>query len=112
MLHIVNAGESSFPEAWPGYQGCASYNLNPNGSGWFRVPTEYNESNGVLTFRLTPEKVGFTAQDRGFVPEMSFESNVIVLKPIYAGLRLFRLFCAIFLRATPSADSRDAVPAF
>jgi hypothetical protein len=76
VLHIVNAGESSFPEAWPGYQGCASYDLNPNGSGWFRVPTEYNESNGVLTFRLTPEKVGATTWDRGFEPAISLKVTI------------------------------------
>lgn len=61
VLHIVNAGKSSFPEAWPGYRGCASYNADPQGSGWFRVATEYNDSDGVLTFRLTPEKVGRTS---------------------------------------------------
>jgi hypothetical protein len=31
-LHIINAGSCSFPDAWPGYQACASYDLEH----WFR----------------------------------------------------------------------------
>ncbi|KAK9862740.1 hypothetical protein WJX84_007495 [Apatococcus fuscideae] len=48
-LHIINAGASSFPDAWNGYQTCASYNLKD----WFRVSTGYDKASGVLTFEHT-----------------------------------------------------------
>ena len=56
-LHIINAGASSFPDAWNGYQTCASYNLKD----WFRVSTGYDKASGVLTFEHTvkPGMVSF-----------------------------------------------------
>ena len=50
-LHIVNAGRSSFPEAWPGYQACASSDYQH----WCRVRTSYDAAAGVLTIQHTPE---------------------------------------------------------
>ncbi len=47
-LSILNAGESSYPKGWEGYQACASYDREE----WFRVPTTYE--NGVLQIRFTP----------------------------------------------------------
>ena len=37
-LIIENAKEASYPDAWEGYQACASY----DGERWFRVPTSVN----------------------------------------------------------------------
>ncbi|MEW5306259.1 MAG: hypothetical protein WDW36_008735 [Sanguina aurantia] len=51
-LHMVNAGEASYPNAWEGYSACASYDL----SHWFRVPTAYDKASGALTITHTPEK--------------------------------------------------------
>ncbi len=48
-MHILNAGSSSFPVAWQGYQACASHNLKD----WFRVATSYDASAGVLTIEHT-----------------------------------------------------------
>jgi murein tripeptide amidase MpaA len=50
IFHIENAGESSYPEGWDGYQTVASYDRIV----WFRVPTTY--SNGILTIEHTPEE--------------------------------------------------------
>jgi Cytosolic carboxypeptidase N-terminal domain len=58
-LQITNAGRSSFPEAWPGYKGCASYTLSPD--DWFRVDTIYDPTAGILTLKHTPEKVTFVS---------------------------------------------------
>eukprot|EP00887_Chlorella_sp_A99_P001377 scaffold8.g1377.t1 len=52
-LNILNAGKSSFPEAWPGYQACASYNYEE----WFRVKTTYDAEAGVLAIHHTPKAV-------------------------------------------------------
>ncbi len=37
-FEIVNAGDASFPDGWPVYQACASYDCE----NWFRVCTEYD----------------------------------------------------------------------
>jgi murein tripeptide amidase MpaA len=50
-VHLVNAGQSSFPEAWPGYKGCASYDL----CEWFRVETIWDEKQGVISMSLNPD---------------------------------------------------------
>jgi murein tripeptide amidase MpaA len=50
IFHIENAGESSYPEGWDGYQAVASYDRIV----WFRVPTSY--ANGILTIEHTPEE--------------------------------------------------------
>ncbi|KAK3264403.1 hypothetical protein CYMTET_26856, partial [Cymbomonas tetramitiformis] len=48
---IVNAGKASYPDAYIGYQSCASYDRKY----WFRVPdTVYNKTNGELCFEHTP----------------------------------------------------------
>ncbi len=47
-IRIENAGASSYPEGWEGYQATASYDR----SNWFRVPTRYED--GVLTIEHTP----------------------------------------------------------
>lgn len=53
VLHIVNAGEASYPSAWDGYKACASYDLE----AWWRIPdTSYDEAAGVLTIRFTPQQ--------------------------------------------------------
>ena len=52
-LKIVNAGESSFPVAWPNYNTCASY----DGINMFRVPTSYDQKKGVLSWKIKPDHV-------------------------------------------------------
>jgi murein tripeptide amidase MpaA len=49
VISIVNAGESAYVEGWPDYQAVASYDREH----WFRVPTEFDGKNLVITF--TPE---------------------------------------------------------
>jgi murein tripeptide amidase MpaA len=44
----VNAGDCSFPEAWPGYNVCTSYDRKY----WFRTPTTYTD--GTLSWTITP----------------------------------------------------------
>lgn len=51
-MKLVNAGSASFPDAWRGYQACASYDR----ICWFRVPTSYDDA-GILSIQHTPEKV-------------------------------------------------------
>jgi hypothetical protein len=41
---IANAGQSSYPKAWNGYQALASY----DGQDWFRVPTTFDGTNLVI----------------------------------------------------------------
>ena len=43
-INISNAGEGSFPTAWPNYHACASYDRKY----WFRVPSSYDKESGVL----------------------------------------------------------------
>jgi murein tripeptide amidase MpaA len=50
-MHLINAGQASYPEAWSGYNACCSYDRRT----WFRVPTSYDESTGKLTIQHTPE---------------------------------------------------------
>ncbi len=45
-LNIMNAGQSSYPKGWEGYQAVASYDRQT----WFRLPTIYE--NGVLSIEL------------------------------------------------------------
>ena len=47
---LENAPQSSYKNAWAGYQAVASY----DGEDWFRVPTTYDE--GGLHFQLTAEQ--------------------------------------------------------
>ncbi|CAE7824537.1 unnamed protein product, partial [Symbiodinium microadriaticum] len=46
---ISNAGDCSFPEAWPGYNVCTSYDR----CYWFRVPTTFED--GKLKWSLNAE---------------------------------------------------------
>lgn len=48
-IHIVNAHESSYPEAWPDYQAVVSYDRIT----WFRVDTSYDGTR--LTMNFMPE---------------------------------------------------------
>lgn len=50
---IINAGESSFPEAWPNYNTCASYDA----INMFRIPTHYDANKGILSWKIKPEHV-------------------------------------------------------
>ena len=49
VLHLDNAGGSSYPPGWHGYRAVASYDRKR----WFRVPTDYDGAR--LTIRHTPE---------------------------------------------------------
>lgn len=51
-VRITNAGKSSFPEAWPGYNCCASY----DSKFWFRTPTTYETEKGELIISHQSEK--------------------------------------------------------
>ena len=53
-MHLVNAGESSYPEGWEGYQACCSYDRDT----WFRVPSSYDKENGRFTIMHTPQHGG------------------------------------------------------
>lgn len=48
-LNITNAGETSYPDGWPIYKACASYDRD----SWFRIPTHFDGKNLQLNF--TPE---------------------------------------------------------
>ena len=49
-LRLLNAGETSYPDGWKGYQAVASYDRE----SWFRVPTSFDGK--VLTIDHTPER--------------------------------------------------------
>ena len=51
---ITNAGQSSYPSAWQGYNAAASY----DGVQWFRVPSEYDGQ--ALRFSVTAEGTGIS----------------------------------------------------
>ena len=57
VVKLVNAGESSFPVAWPGYRACASYDLKD----WFRVNTTWDEKAGVIQMEHMSNHVSFAA---------------------------------------------------
>ena len=44
-IRILNAGDSSFPQAWQSYQAMASYDQK----NWFRVPTQFINNQLVIT---------------------------------------------------------------
>ncbi|HLL58673.1 MAG TPA: M14-type cytosolic carboxypeptidase [Allosphingosinicella sp.] len=48
-LRIVNCAGSAYPNGWPGYRACVSYDRDL----WERVPDTSYEA-GILTIRLTP----------------------------------------------------------
>ncbi|SNS58201.1 Murein tripeptide amidase MpaA [Noviherbaspirillum humi] len=49
-MHILNAGEATYPDGWRDYQAVASYDRE----AWFRVPTSYDGK--VLTIIHQPER--------------------------------------------------------
>lgn len=49
-MHFLNAGQTTYPAGWEGYQAVASYDREH----WFRVPTSYDGQ--VLTVTHTPER--------------------------------------------------------
>jgi murein tripeptide amidase MpaA len=53
-IRIVNAGDSSFANAWTHYQALASY----NNVDWFRVPTKF--TNNELVIEYTPTKTAIS----------------------------------------------------
>lgn len=48
-IHILNAGEATYPDGWEGYRAVASYDRE----NWFRVETEFDGK--VMTIKHTPE---------------------------------------------------------
>lgn len=56
VVKLVNAGKSSFPEAWPGYRACASYDLKE----WFRVNTTWDDKTGVIEMQHVSNHVSLT----------------------------------------------------
>ena len=56
IVKLVNAGKSSFPEAWPGYRACASYDLKE----WFRVNTTWDDKTGVIEMQHMSNHVSLT----------------------------------------------------
>jgi len=50
-FRLLNAGKCSYAPGFAGYRTCCSYDHET----WFRVPTDYHEKEGVLTFPLVPE---------------------------------------------------------
>jgi len=48
-LRFLNAGESTYPDGWQGYQAVASYDRE----NWFRVPTTFDGK--VMTIAHTPQ---------------------------------------------------------
>ena len=49
VMHITNAGESTYPKGWENYRAVASYDREE----WFRVETEFDGK--TMTIRHTPE---------------------------------------------------------
>lgn len=49
-MRIVNAGEASYPEGWRSYSAVRS----SDGVAWTRVPTTYDEENGIIEISDTP----------------------------------------------------------
>ncbi|KAK9823110.1 hypothetical protein WJX72_000350 [[Myrmecia] bisecta] len=80
-INLMNAGDSSFPRAWNGYNACASYDR----MHWFRVPSSYDSSTGVFTIKHKPERnavyFAYAApypyeRHQNFVAEMQSHDNV------------------------------------
>src|SRR4051812_48464058 len=46
---IINAGECTYPDAWEGYDVCASHDL----THWFRVRAQFDDE--TLSFHHTPK---------------------------------------------------------
>lgn len=46
-INIINAGETSYTDGWPGYNVCTSWNRQD----WHRTPSDYQD--GVLSFEFT-----------------------------------------------------------
>lgn len=55
QFRIMNAGQSSFPVAWPNYNACGSYDAIHT----FRMPTIYDKEKGILSFKIKSEHVSW-----------------------------------------------------
>jgi murein tripeptide amidase MpaA len=53
-MHLINAGESSYPDGWKGYRACCSYDREK----WFRVPSRYDADAGRFTITHMPQYGG------------------------------------------------------
>lgn len=49
-IHIINAGQASYPDGWNDYGVCTSWSRED----WFRTPTQFQD--GVLSFDITLEQ--------------------------------------------------------
>lgn len=49
-MHLVNAGDASYPDGWQGYNACCSYDRQT----WFRVPSTFSKETGRFTITHTP----------------------------------------------------------
>jgi len=67
---ITNAGKTSYPIAWVGYDVLASYDQRT----WFRIPSTYDGTNLIWT--LTPEQG--TIWFAYFVPYLSERRNTVI----------------------------------
>jgi murein tripeptide amidase MpaA len=54
-FQIVNAGQASYPQAWPGYRVLASYNE----IDWFRIPTHYDGTNLIFEHEADQQTVSY-----------------------------------------------------
>lgn len=70
-LTIRNAGQAAYPKGWENYQAMASYDREE----WFRIPTEYDGQNLVMSFAPEQETVFFAY----FVP-YSWERHLDLLQ--------------------------------
>ncbi len=118
VLHIVNAGKASFPEAWPGYCTAASYDHEY----WFRVPTGYDKDAGVLTFGHTCERVSkaqtsccdalrtesAATQHAATHSTKSTATQHVRECCIVAGLGVLCVFCALHVRSAPATHCQAA----
>lgn len=49
-FRVLNAGQASYAPGWIGYRACCSYDRET----WFRVPTTYDEKNGIMRIDFRP----------------------------------------------------------
>lgn len=67
---IANAGGASYPRAWHGYRALASYDE----VDWFRVPTEYDETNLTITHAGSESTTSYAF----FVPYLSSRREALL----------------------------------
>lgn len=54
-FHLSNAGNASYPKAWPGYRALASY----DDKSWFRVHTQYDGQNLTIKHKASQAHVSY-----------------------------------------------------